>query len=256
MAPLMPIRRAPIYEEVVERLRQLIEIEGLVPGDRLPPERELAGRIGVSRTSVRQAVTALRVMGVVAVKHGDGVYLLRSPADVIPPLDPKLLDEHPEITAVSDVREALESQAARLAARRRTPDDLARLKSALADMRQQVGRGDTGHTGDRKFHAAVVSASHSPLLSRLLGQLIDSVDTISEASLVRPGQPQRSLATHAEIVDAIDREDEEAAYQLMLGHLVITGALRDAAAEAQLDVSRDGAARSDHVPRRGVPGVM
>jgi GntR family transcriptional repressor for pyruvate dehydrogenase complex len=104
-----------------------------------------------------------------------------------------------------------------------------RIKKALADMQAQVGDGGTGWTGDREFHAAVVAASHSPLLERILGQLVDSVERISEASLVRPGQPQRSLATHAEIVDAIDRGDDEAAYQLMFSHLVVTGSVQAAA---------------------------
>src|SRR5215211_7012420 len=91
---LEPIRRRPLYEEVVERLHAFIDFEKLKPGDKLLSERELAQRLGVSRTSVRQALTALRVGGLVDIRHGDGVYLLRSSEDVVPSLAQGLLDSH------------------------------------------------------------------------------------------------------------------------------------------------------------------
>jgi GntR family transcriptional repressor for pyruvate dehydrogenase complex len=75
-----------------------------------------AQRLGVSRTSVRQALTALNVGGLVDIRHGDGVYLVRSPEDVVPSLAQGLLDSHAKLPAVMEVREAFETQTARLAA--------------------------------------------------------------------------------------------------------------------------------------------
>jgi GntR family transcriptional regulator, transcriptional repressor for pyruvate dehydrogenase complex len=69
---LRPVRRSRLYEELVERLRELIDVQGLEPGDRLMSERDLAERLGVSRTSVRQALTALEVMGLVRIRHRGG----------------------------------------------------------------------------------------------------------------------------------------------------------------------------------------
>ena len=123
--PLEPIRRRPIYEQVAERLRALIEGGHLVPGDRLPGERDLAARLGVSRSSVRQALTVLRVMGLVEVRHGTGVYLLRTVDDVIPPIPLESVGDDPALPAVSEVREVLESHASRLAARHRSAAHLA-----------------------------------------------------------------------------------------------------------------------------------
>src|ERR687887_1262919 len=80
---LEPITRSPLYEKVVERLREFIDVQNLQAGDKLMSERELAERLGVSRTSVRQALTALKVMGLVEIRHGDGVYLQRAPSDVV-----------------------------------------------------------------------------------------------------------------------------------------------------------------------------
>src|SRR3954454_10137794 len=97
---LQPIERSPLYEVVAERLRAFIDSEKLEPGDRLLPERELAERLGVSRTSVRQALTAMRVMGLIEVRPGAGAYLKRPSADLVPTLAAELAQaevDHPMI---------------------------------------------------------------------------------------------------------------------------------------------------------------
>src|SRR4051794_11915051 len=75
--PLRPLARSRLYEQVVERLRDYVRTMGLKTGDRLPAERSLAEGLGVSRTSVRQAIVALEAQGLVEVRHGGGTYLLR-----------------------------------------------------------------------------------------------------------------------------------------------------------------------------------
>jgi DNA-binding FadR family transcriptional regulator len=120
---LRPLRRSRLYEQVVERLRELIDVQGLGPGDRLMPERELAERLGVSRTSVRQALTALEVTGLVDIRHGGGVFLAERADAVLPSLATELLERYEQLPAVIEVREAIETQTARLAARRREQED-------------------------------------------------------------------------------------------------------------------------------------
>lgn len=222
---LEPIRRRPLYEQVAERLRALIEAERLTPGSRLPAERELAARLGVSRSSVRQGLTVLRVMGLVEIRHGTGVYLLRSASDVIPPIPLGSLGVDASLPALSDVREVLESHAARMAARKRTAEDLAEAAHAVAAMEAEIARGQTGAEGDHRFHAAVVAAAGNPVLAELLERLAPRVRLIAQASLERPGQPPRSLATHRLILEAVTRQDEEEAARLMHDHLAVTGAM-------------------------------
>lgn len=220
---LQPIQRSPLYEQVAERLREFIEAQGLKPGDRLISERELAERLRVSRTSVRQALTALRVQGLVEIKHGDGVFLLEPPSTLIPSLASEIVDSEGDHPMIWEVREAIEVQAARLAARRRDDGDLAAMRTALKAMEAAVEAGDDGIEEDRAFHAALAEAAHNPLLAQLTEQLIGVFDRTSAASLTLAGRPRVSLVGHREILDAIAAQDEPAAAEAMRRHVVVSG---------------------------------
>lgn len=212
-----PIRRSALYEEVVDRLREFIDVHQLQPGDRLMPERELAGQLGVSRTSVRQALTALRVLGMVDVRPGDGVYLL-STEDIVPSLALEVLESEADHPMIWEVREAVETQAARLAAQRRTEDDLEHMRAALEAMEESVSTGGEGIVGDRRFHEAILAASHNPMLARLFEQLADAIDRTSQSSLSLKGQPPISLSAHRGIYEAIERGDAQLAGERMRDH--------------------------------------
>jgi GntR family transcriptional regulator, transcriptional repressor for pyruvate dehydrogenase complex len=242
---LQPIRRSPLYEEVVERLRAFIDIEELKPGDKLLSERELAQRLGVSRTSVRQALTALRVGGLVEIRHGDGVYLLGPPEDVVPSLADQLLQSHAQLPAIMEVREALETQTARLAARRRSEEDLRELRAALDAMAAAIEAGEDGADADQRFHGAIARAARNDLIVGLMDQLADPIDQTRRASLSRPDRPPRSLAAHHQILDAIERQDEHAAATAMREHLEVVA---DLAFVPHEDPSRRSRAHRDTRP--------
>lgn len=220
---LQPIQRSPLYEQVVDRLREFIDVEQLKPGDRLMSERELAERLGVSRTSVRQALTVLRVQGLVEIRHGDGVYLVTPPGDVIGSLALEVANSEVDHPMIWEVREGIEVQAARLAARRRSGDDLRHMADALAAMEASIGEGGDGIIGDRHFHRALADASHNPMLAQLHEQMRDVIDRTSEASLTRPGRPPVSLHEHEAIYEAIEQGDEDAAAERMREHIVLSG---------------------------------
>jgi GntR family transcriptional regulator, transcriptional repressor for pyruvate dehydrogenase complex len=218
-----PQRREPVYATVQAKLRDFVRASKLSPGDRLPTERELARQLGVSRTSLRQALTALRVEGLVDVRHGDGIYLLRSADDVIPPIAAELGSAHPDLPALGEVRDALEALAAESAALRRTDEDLSAMVSSLRLMEQEIADGEPGLRGDRTFHAAVIEAARNEVLSKLLDAIADGSEHIARASLSRAGQPERSLAAHRLILDAIVARESDLAWRLMYDHLELTG---------------------------------
>ncbi len=222
-ASLQPVSRSPLYEQVAERLREFIEAKGLQPGDRLMSERDLATQLGVSRTSVRQALTALRVLGLVEIRHGDGVYLVRSPGDVIPSFASEIVSSEVDHPMIWEVREGIEVQAARLAARRRGEADLRSMREALELMETAVAGGEDGINEDRRFHHAIVQAAGNPLLSQMIEGLSEVIDRTSEASLTLPGRPPVSLQSHRAILGAIERQDEAAAAEEMRRHVMTSG---------------------------------
>ncbi|HEY5197145.1 MAG TPA: GntR family transcriptional regulator [Solirubrobacteraceae bacterium] len=133
-------RRPPVYASVRARVRQYAAEAALRPGDRLPPERELARQLGVSRGSLRQALMALRIEGLVDVQHGNGVYLLRSPTDTVPLLAAELRERDPELPSLGEVRNSLEALGAELAASRRDDDDLAGMVAGIRRMDPELAR--------------------------------------------------------------------------------------------------------------------
>ncbi|WP_307849713.1 FadR/GntR family transcriptional regulator [Qaidamihabitans albus] len=214
---LRPMARPRLYEQVLERLREYVADAGLRAGDKLPAERELAQRLGVSRASIKQAIVVLEVQGAVEVRHGGGTYLVRDTLDV-EPVD-KLVERRRRLPDVLEAREALETKLAELAAERRTRQDLDALEAALAYMREEIDAGERGVEGDRRFHAAVTAAAHSSLLAEFMRSIADQITESRTESLRQPGRPGRSLGQHQSIFDAIDLGDPRKAAAAMRRHL-------------------------------------
>jgi GntR family transcriptional repressor for pyruvate dehydrogenase complex len=222
--PLRPLTRSRLYERVVERLRELIAERGLRAGDKLPAERELADRLGVSRASIRQAVVVLEVQGIVEVRHGGGTYLRRDRPDG-ESLD-ELVERRRRLPDVLDAREGLETKLAELAAQRRDEADLAEIEAALERMREQIAAGGRGEEGDRRFHAAVTAAARSGLLAEFMRTIESSITESRRESLRQPDRPPRSLAQHERIAAAIRAGDPDEARTAMRQHLATVRRVR------------------------------
>ncbi|MBK0868068.1 MAG: FadR family transcriptional regulator [Saccharopolyspora sp.] len=214
---LRPLTRPKLYEQVVVRLREHVAASGLDVGDRLPPERELADRLGVSRASVRQAIVVLEVQGLVEVRHGGGTYLRERVLDSEPVEE--LVARRRRLPDVLDAREALETKLAELAAERRTEQDLTEIDAALADMRGQVEAGDLGGDGDRRFHAAITAAAHSTMLADFMRTIADEIAESRQESLRQPNRPPQSLRQHERIAEAIRAGNARTAVTAMRRHL-------------------------------------
>ncbi|MCC5781652.1 GntR family transcriptional regulator [Kocuria sp. CCUG 69068] len=204
------VERPRLYEQVVERLLDHVIQDRLETGDRLPPERDLADSLGVSRATVAQALVALEVLGVIDVQHGSGAVLRYRPSSAVVL---RGLREHADrLPDIVDARSAVETKIAALAAARRTPEDLSAIEHALALMAQDIAGGGRGLEGDELFHAAVTAAAHSSVLARMMAEISGLVRETRIESLSQQGRPERSLESHRTIVDAIrDREPERAA---------------------------------------------
>ncbi|MCD4535824.1 FadR family transcriptional regulator [Nocardioides sp. cx-169] len=213
------LMRTRLYEQVAEQITAWIADNNLREGDRLPPERELATRLGVSRATLSQALVALEVIGVVAVRHGDGTVLRGSPGSTrIVEAIRSHADRLPEII---ETRDALETKIASLAAVRRTDEDLARIDDALAAMADDIAAGGRGVEGDERFHGAVTAAAHSLLLARLMDEIGDLIKETRIESLSQPGRPRDSLAGHRAVAAAIRAGDPVGAAEAMHEHVAM-----------------------------------
>jgi GntR family transcriptional regulator, transcriptional repressor for pyruvate dehydrogenase complex len=214
---LRPVARAPLYEAIAERLLSHVVQSDLRPGDRLPGERDLARRLGVSRTTIRQATVALQTQGVLEVRHGGGTFL--ASLDRRTPAVERVVERRRRLPAVLEARRALEVPIAAHAAARRTDDDLRAIDAALDRMREEVAEEQIGLGGDRAFHDAVTAAAHNPVLADLMATLAEAIAETRTESLSQAGRPPRSLADHEAIAAAISRGDADAAAAAMDAHL-------------------------------------
>ncbi len=214
---LRPAARPRLYEQVTRQILEWVAANGLEVGDRLPAERELAADLGVSRATVSQALVAMEVVGIVAVRHGDGAFLVDSVGSS--KVVQSLRTHAQRIPEIIEAREALETKLAALAAQRRTGGDMTRIDDALDVMLRDIDAGGRGVEGDELFHAAVTAAGHSPLLARLMAEISDLIRETRIESLSQPGRPHDSLEGHRAIAAAIRQRDGEAAAMAMHQHL-------------------------------------
>jgi GntR family transcriptional repressor for pyruvate dehydrogenase complex len=214
---LRPVTRPRLYEVIVEQLCAYIADNEMTPGDRLPAERDLAAKLGVSRASLSQALVALEVQGVLSVRHGDGAILVRRPSEE---RAIKALREHADrIPDIIEAREALEVKLAGLAAARRSDAEMAAIDAAIAKMESEVEEGDRGVLGDEMFHEAITAAAHSSLLAKLMHEISGLVRETRIESLSQQDRPRASLEGHRRIADAVRKQDPQEASRAMAEHI-------------------------------------
>ena len=218
---LAPVRSTRIYEEIVRQIRLLIADGHLKSGDRLPPERDLAERFRVSRTSVREAMRALESRGLIGIRPGEGAFVREvSVETLIEPLALVILAQRESLADLYEARRLLEPPIAALAARRASPEEVADMARILEEQGSEVTAGRTGLTQDAAFHTALAHSTHNRAITRIVTTLMDLLSQSREESLSQPGRPVRSHGDHRHILAAVEAGDPRKAEQAMLAHLV------------------------------------
>jgi GntR family transcriptional regulator, transcriptional repressor for pyruvate dehydrogenase complex len=217
---LKAIKKTRLYEEVVGQLHQLIDEGKLKAGDRLPSERELAETFRVSRSSVREAIKTLENEGMVITRPGSGTFITAVNVEaIIPPLASLLSRGKDALIDLFEMRCLVEPSIAALAAERATPADILRLKEICSAQEQQINRDTPAVDSDAAFHLTIGQATHNAALQRLVASIVEILKPIREKSLQTPGRAHKSLASHREILVAIERHDPELARQAMQRHI-------------------------------------
>jgi len=214
------VRKTRVYEGVAQQIQRLIADGALKPGDRLPPERELVERFGVSRSSVRDAIRVLELIGLVIPRQGEGTVVADVSADaLVAPIASALVRKRELIAELLDVRKMIEPALAARAAARATPADVEKLEEVLDRQRRKTEAGEPTVEEDTEFHYRIALAAGNSVVRKVLDVLMDLLRETRARSLQVSGRPQRSLAGHRRVLEAIRRGDAAAAERAVRLHL-------------------------------------
>jgi GntR family transcriptional repressor for pyruvate dehydrogenase complex len=215
------VRTSRLYEQIVQQIEDSVLNGSLKPGDQLPAERELAQRLGVSRTAVREAVKALREKGLVEAYSGRGTFITDGTSQAARQSFDLMvkIGQQEGAPYLAELRLILEPGIAALAATRVTDEDLAGLREAVAVMDRAQKDPAAFIEADLDFHLALAEAAANPLIL----SLIDSIVGLLREQRIKifnvEGGPQRGQFHHKRILDAMERRDAELARNAMRAHL-------------------------------------
>jgi len=221
-----PVKTKKVYEEIIEQIKKLIVDGQLQPGDKLLSERELSERLNVSRASVREAFSALEMMGIISIRPGEGSFVRQvSFEGMLEPLSFILQMEIDDIIHLLEVRKILEVETAALAAQRAAAEDLEAIHQALVSMMEEVKRGDIGDVSDAAFHFNIAKAANNPVLIRVMNTISDLMNTTFRSSRQKlflvENMPAVLYNDHAEIYEAIAGRNPNLARLKMREHLTM-----------------------------------
>lgn len=217
-----PIRARNRDDDVLEQLTAFVRGTGLAVGDRLPAEREMAERLQVGRSTVREALKRWQAQGLVEMRKGSGTYLkaLVDGDTVHFPITVRL--EQDRLLKALEVRRALEGEAAAIAAARGHDEDTAAILDRLEAMEAVHRRWGEAPAEDWEFHLSVYRATGNPLFLQLISALYETFFSFFTNPLNRPGFASRSFPLHRELYDAIAAREPELARAKALAILAIT----------------------------------
>ena len=213
------IRRNKVYEEVAKQIERLI-LKKLKPGDKLPSERELAETLRVSRSSIRDAIRGLELMGLVEPRQGAGTIVRETSVDaLVNPFANALKRRQEMVSELLDFRQMLEPPLAARAATHASAEDVSEMEEILQRQEQKQSEGEAAVAEDTEFHYSIALASGNGVVLKVLDIVMDLLRETRERSLQVEGRPQKSLAGHRRILAAIKRHDAEAAKAAMRRHI-------------------------------------
>ncbi|AZN39747.1 FadR/GntR family transcriptional regulator [Paenibacillus albus] len=221
----MQARPLKSYEWVSLELHDRITTGDLKPGDKLPSVVDLATQYNVGRSTIREALSALKAKGLLDIRQGGGTFVLAPPEtqDETPARE-DWLDRADSLLQLLEVRKVLETGCAALAAKHRSAEDLAAMQATLAQMEQRLGDESFGEQADVQLHEQIARATGNPMLIELMKSLSQRLhesmrDTRSLWFYAEQHSARRLLEEHGGIIDAIQQQDAGEAASLMDAHL-------------------------------------
>lgn len=214
---LETIKTQRLYLKVAEQITRLVQDGTIKPGERLPSERELAEKLGVSRPTIREAMIALEIAGVIEIRTGSGIYITHKKPELT------LVDEGTGPYEILDTRYIVESEACAMAATRITDSQLAELKQTIVEMEEEEKLPDASEKADMKFHLLIAEACQNSAISSIVKWLweLRNQSHLSQVFMARLRKEgvHPSINEHKRIVAALEKRDPERARNAMKLHI-------------------------------------
>jgi GntR family transcriptional regulator, transcriptional repressor for pyruvate dehydrogenase complex len=214
------VEKSVLSDQIADRILQMIRDKQLNPGDKLPPERELAAMMTVSRPALREALRGLSMMNIIEIRQGAGAYVTTlETAQLVEHLNFVFALDDSTLLQLFDARKIVEVGLIELAAQRISDEDIARLEQSVALSAQSSNDPETFLQADLDLHMQIAQIARNPILARFM----ESIHQLGIASRRRTarldGVTERSTADHRRIVAALKARDVAGARQAMLDHL-------------------------------------
>ena len=218
------VQTKKVYMKIVEQIRDLIKEGKLKPGDKLPPEQILSEEFGTSRPSVREALSALEILGITESRGGKGNFIRDNLGFPLYEQIFKELEEEESPFEILEARKAVETEIVGLSAKKATKEEIDAIKESLNKMKENMTDIPKIMKIDREFHINIARAAHNNLLFSMMIYLADLLNEklwmkMKEKSWNIPGCPQKYLEEHIEIFNAIKNKDSKDARKRMYDHL-------------------------------------
>ena len=209
-----------LADKVADLLKKAILSGQLAAGNRLPPERILGERFGVSRTVIREAIRSLAAKGMVEVRSGSGTVVARvGAASVAETMQLYLRGASIEYDLIDEVRAMVEVHVAGVAAQRATEADLDGMRAVLRSMAASADDNQRCALHDAEFHRCMARATHNPLYLMMLDAIGEPIMTVRQGTLSMPGRSWTTIEAHRDILDRVAGQDPEGAREAMRVHL-------------------------------------
>lgn len=218
MTGLQPAPRHKLAETVAQQLLAQVRSGAYAPGARMPSERELMASLGVGRSTIREALNGLAVLGVIEIRHGQGAFVLETNAATPPGALTSSLTKG--VTRdLLEARVVVEVRIAELAAQRRTAADIREIEAVLAEHQALLARDEVAAEVAARFHLELAEAAHNEVLAGFIESVMGLLNERGPTLEQQPGYREWELREHQGLLDAVRDGDPALAAQRMQEHL-------------------------------------
>lgn len=216
---LNPVKNIKVYEVIMEEIKDIVKKGELKSGEKLPSERELADKLEVSRTSVREALKALTILGLIESKHGEGNFIKSNfENSLLEPLSIVFLLIGSKNEDIIELRRIIEPEAAGLAAKNITESELRDLKEIMKELNNSLDAEICAQL-DKKFHYKIAQASGNHLISTIMFSISSLIEKYIDSSRIHNINKKVVKLQHEEIYKALESRDSKKASEYVKKHL-------------------------------------